>query len=432
MLLACYVAVQRTFGTHGGITSMSEITPSPLLPQGMKSEIARRRFTSFDRRFGKAHLYLAQHAAFPLALTPDLLYRLWANFSRDVHRKQLNIPWVAVPDLLLSSLCNEVSQELYEMDVTVRNMLLGDLKADPNFGEQQIKELSDFLLAYIDQQLNSPDPDIRGFAHAQQWTALAYTKPGKAASKLAEALSKLDWSDKAEQMRMASLIETLAEQLSGFTPLLMYARGLAHLAHGEMEDAAVQFDKAAKGNQFVQVEGVVLAIPIPTQIQRGIGEALRLADSPPLDLKQESPLPQIEQPRNGAVYIRGFVNRAKELRIVEERCHALLEKNRPVQTQFIEFHGVGGIGKTTILKRLSFSVTREIYILSGQTPARVLSIFPMRLSIKCRRNMAYSLPRGAVIYLINLSVQRRLFWKRDLRFFLWIRWMQQARSSLTG
>ena len=124
MLLACYVAVQRTFGTHGGITSMSEITPSPLLPQGMKSEIARRRFTSFYRCFGKVHLYLAQHAAFPLALTPDLLYRLWANFSRDIHRKQLNIPWVAVPDLLLSSLCNEVSQELYEMDVTVRNMLL--------------------------------------------------------------------------------------------------------------------------------------------------------------------------------------------------------------------------------------------------------------------------------------------------------------------
>ena len=50
-----------------------------------------------------------------------------------------------------------------------------------------------------------------------------------------------------------------------------------------------------------------------------------------------------------------FVDREEELRIVEERCNALLEKNRPVQTQlqtqFIEFHGVGGIGKTTILKR---------------------------------------------------------------------------------
>ena len=49
--------------------------------------------------------------------------------------------------------------------------------------------------------------------------------------------------------------------------------------------------------------------------------------------------------------MQNCVNRTKELQIVEERCHALLERNRPVQTQFIEFHGVGGIGKTTILKR---------------------------------------------------------------------------------
>ena len=134
---------------------------------------------------------------------------------------------------------------------------------------------------------------------------------------------------------MASLIETFAEQLSGFTPLLMYASGLAHLAHGEMEDAAVQFDKAAKGNQFVQVEGVVLAIP--TQIQRGIGEVPRLADSPPLDLKQESPLPQIERPRNGVVFIRGFVNREEELRIVEERCDALFEKTGRYKRNLLSF-----------------------------------------------------------------------------------------------
>ena len=52
--------------------------------------------------------------------------------------------------------------------------------------------------------------------------------------------------------------------------------------------------------------------------------------------------------------MQNCVNRTKELQIVEERCHALLERNRPVQTQFIEFHGVGGIGKTTILKEVEF------------------------------------------------------------------------------
>ena len=49
--------------------------------------------------------------------------------------------------------------------------------------------------------------------------------------------------------------------------------------------------------------------------------------------------------------MQNFVNRVEELQIVEERCNALLEKNRPVPTQFIEFHGVGGLGKTALLER---------------------------------------------------------------------------------
>jgi hypothetical protein len=39
----------------------------------MKPEVARRRIESFAKRFGEAHLIFAYHAAFPLALTPDLL-----------------------------------------------------------------------------------------------------------------------------------------------------------------------------------------------------------------------------------------------------------------------------------------------------------------------------------------------------------------------
>ncbi|WP_414579695.1 hypothetical protein [Anabaena sp. CCY 9402-a] len=39
----------------------------------VKPEVLNRRIELFEKRFGKAHLYLAYHAAFPLALTPDLL-----------------------------------------------------------------------------------------------------------------------------------------------------------------------------------------------------------------------------------------------------------------------------------------------------------------------------------------------------------------------
>ncbi len=66
--------------------------------QNTRNKAAIRQIDSFVRSFGTPHLYLAYHAAFPLALTPDLLYRLWAKFQQDIHGENLNIPWEAVAD----------------------------------------------------------------------------------------------------------------------------------------------------------------------------------------------------------------------------------------------------------------------------------------------------------------------------------------------
>jgi hypothetical protein len=186
----------------------------------MKPEVVTRRIEAFHQRFGEPHLDFAYHAAFPLALTPDLLYRLWANFQRDINGEALKIPWLAVADLLLSSLCDEVGYELYEMETEVRNALLRKLKANLRFGKKRIHELSDFLLVYVRQQLESHDPDMRDFAQVQRWTALAYTKPGEAAREIASTLAKLKLEEKAEWVRMASIVETFAEPLAGFQPLL--------------------------------------------------------------------------------------------------------------------------------------------------------------------------------------------------------------------
>jgi hypothetical protein len=228
----------------------------------MKPEVAQRRIEAFRKRFGEAHLYLAYHAAFPLALTPDLLYCLWANFQRDIHGEVLNMPWIAVADLLLSSLCDEVGHELYEMEGAVRNALLSQLKANPRFGTQRINELSDFLLAYIRQQLDSPDLDTRDFAQAQRWIALAYTKPTKAAQEFALRLSNLKREDKAEWVRMASLVETFAEPLAEFKPLLIYTRGMGHFARGDSERAAAQFRQLPRQRGQLDVTGVSLDIPL--------------------------------------------------------------------------------------------------------------------------------------------------------------------------
>lgn len=228
----------------------------------MKPEVASRRIEAFGQRFGEAHLYLAYHAAFPLALTPDLLYRLWANFQLDINGELLNIPWMAVADLLLSSLCDEVGHELYEMDKVVRNVLLTELKVNSRFGEKRIHELSDFLLAYVRQQIESHDPDIRDFAQAQKWAALAYTQPGEAAHELALALSELKLEDKAEWVRMASLVETFAEPLAEFQPLLIYARGMANFILGNLQSATAQIASLlAHQEPRLHIAGVNLLIP---------------------------------------------------------------------------------------------------------------------------------------------------------------------------
>ncbi len=229
----------------------------------IKPEVAQRRIKSFTKRFGEAHLYLAYHAAFPLALTPDLLYGLWINSQKDIHGEVLDIPWIAVADLLLSGLCDEVGHELYEMDLAVRNQLLKQLHSDARFGKQRIDQLSDFLLKYVHHQLQSHDPDIRDFAKTQQWIALAYTQPSQAARELALAFSQLDEQDKAELLRMASLTETFAEPLSDFQPLLIYARGMGKFARGDLSAAKAEIRQALKKSNNIQIADINLPIPEP-------------------------------------------------------------------------------------------------------------------------------------------------------------------------
>lgn len=242
---------------------MGEISSAPLL-SSMRPEVARERIKSFGEYFGLAHLYFAQHAAFPMALTSDLLYRLWANFQRDTSDKKLHIPWIAVADLLLSPLCEEVGYELFEMDVAVRVELLNALKIHPGFGQRRLNELSHFLLDYVRQQLHSNTPSTRDFAQAQRWTALAYTLPAQAASELADALKSLHRTNRVEQIRMVSLMETLDKladplaALEGFVPLLTYARGVGQLARGDVEGARVLLSTVKEAEQIEQATGIRL------------------------------------------------------------------------------------------------------------------------------------------------------------------------------
>ena len=99
---------------------------------------------------------------------------------------------------------------------------------------------------------------------AQEWTALAYTKPSEAARELAEALnSRVKQKDMAEVLRLASLVETFADplKLAGFEQLLIYSGGMVSFVRGDLEDAKAQFGKLLGPDLQVQVAGVGLDIP---------------------------------------------------------------------------------------------------------------------------------------------------------------------------
>ncbi len=233
-----------------------------MLPK-TSSQKTIERITSFQQRYGEAHLQLACHAAITLALTPDLLYRLWAEFQWDINGVALNIPWVAVTDLLFSCLCDEVGNELYEMDEAIRQELLRQFQQDSRFSSRRLREVSEFLLTYVRPQLENPDIDIRDFAQAQRWTALTYTNPRQAAQEIASALTTLSWKDLTEWERLTSVMEIFAEELSDYKPLLVYARGMRNFVQGDTKRAAKMLAPVLDENNQIRVAGVNLPIPDP-------------------------------------------------------------------------------------------------------------------------------------------------------------------------
>lgn len=249
--------------------------------------VAVDRIVGFAKQFDEAHLNLACHAAFPLVLTPDLLYQIWAHFVPEA-------PWTAVARVLLSRLYRQVGYEMYEMDIAVRNLLLRELKEQ--FGQERLEELAAFLMDYVAQRLTEDDPDIQDLREAQEWTALAYIKPDEVARELALALSeKVKQEDMAEVLRLASLVENFAEPLveAGFEPLLIYVRGIESFVRSDSQNAIVRFNNLSKQGHLVQVAGV--SLPIPKQIFGKTSETQVPETQKPELVKEHTPAPTTEE-----------------------------------------------------------------------------------------------------------------------------------------
>ena len=178
----------------------------------IKPEVIIERIDSFTRKFGKTHLDLACHAAFPLALSPDLLYQIWTNFVPYA-------PWTAVADTLLSPLFQEVGFELYETNNSIRNLLLSTLENNESYGKERIFRLAEFLTVYAKEEINSSDIDLQYLAQNQNLTAMAYLDPDQAAKEMTTLLSSFTY-ESPEYVRLIGVIETLNKPLAQYLPTI--------------------------------------------------------------------------------------------------------------------------------------------------------------------------------------------------------------------
>jgi hypothetical protein len=139
--------------------------------------------------YGENALLFAYHAALPVALTPELLHLIRINFFLDPP-DEAEDNWTPLPywiefDFLVSSICHQVDDGLYEIEPTVRDILLEKLVLTYKHTER-IQEIASLLWQYTTDHLDWEDRE--GLERAQQLTALNFLAPDKA----------LEWLETAE------------------------------------------------------------------------------------------------------------------------------------------------------------------------------------------------------------------------------------------
>ncbi|MEL6637519.1 MAG: leucine-rich repeat domain-containing protein [Bacteroidota bacterium] len=248
------------------------------------------RIDSFRQRFarlgyGEGHFIFACHAAFPIALTADLLYQLWVNFKTypDADQTERGIDALAVSDVLLSGLCRDTGQGIFEMDLPTRAHLLAQLEADPRFGPTRQNELAVFLYQYTDRI--APQKHAPAFVEAQRWAALATLAPQRAAEELQAVLSeKIRSGQEGDILRLRNLLESYANQEAGLERLLHYSKGLK-AAIFEMDPTIIQNEMQLAEVQLLPVEATgeeaneagVFHLPLPSELR----EQIDLPDAEP-------------------------------------------------------------------------------------------------------------------------------------------------------
>lgn len=267
------------------------------------------RMEAFHATFSEAgHLWLAMHAAFPIALTTDLLYKIWMNFipypedtndtpygqlSEQILAKHLSptdslIGINAVGDLLLSPLCREIGYDVYEFYPHLREALWKSL---PLKRQQQ---LADFLLRYLEF---CPDKvPSKAFAESQRvWSQITLGQFDQVNALLAELYAAPNTSHVASKRdfilnlvaQKANTSNSTNEQLSTNAPtsdLERLTQGINAYKQGNHQEAQ-QHLTTVRQNLSTEKTSKGFNVPIPQ----------KLWESLPVSTP-------VEQPKEGKIY----------------------------------------------------------------------------------------------------------------------------------
>ena len=166
---------------------------------------------------------LAKRAAFPLGLSPNLLYYL-----RQHQDKNNQAHWYAIADILLSSLVRKIDRELYEMSPDVRKLLLEKLTPE------ELKSLAYQLQTYIQEQIGDYCSKSVYWQN-QQWLALAYLKPSQAVNEIRQVLAEaIKNNNRVRLVRLTALLENISAALADYEPLLLLNEPIAAYSRGDL------------------------------------------------------------------------------------------------------------------------------------------------------------------------------------------------------
>lgn len=234
----------------------------------------RLRLDAFGQTYATPeHLWLARCAAFPVALTTDLLYKIWLNFRQTDTGETVDIPINAVGDILLSPLCHEIGYDLYEMYPEARAVLWQSLSPDT------VASLAEFTLRYLDFCRDKVPSEA--FAEAQRIWAESFQHPQKVAQLLRQLLSErktnsgskimadyvLSWVKNRNQWanQKGSVITAQRDSLSD---LAQIAEGIQQYEKGEITEAKATFSSIAHLLQAPRTGG--FNVPIAKEIWQSL------------------------------------------------------------------------------------------------------------------------------------------------------------------